>query len=67
MAHYQFFLFRNGDVVGQTDCPCIDDVAALEIARTFSGAQSVEIYSKTGFVACVKHDGHPDGPNPCSE
>jgi hypothetical protein len=54
MARYSFLLFLNGEIVGQTDCPCVDDLEAVEFAQAFSGYQSVEIYSKKGLVACVK-------------
>ena len=53
MALYYFFLFRNGEVVGQTDCHCTDDEAALEIGRALSAYQTVEIYSKSRFVTRV--------------
>ncbi len=56
MALYSFLLFLNGGVVGQSDCPCVDDFEAMEVAHAFSGYQSVEIYSKNGLVACVKQD-----------
>jgi len=54
MSSYQFFLFRNGEVVGQTDCQCTDDLAALEIGHALSTYQSVEIYSKNRMVSRVE-------------
>jgi hypothetical protein len=64
MARYSFLLFLNGDVIGQTDCPCADDLEAVEVAHAFSGYQSVEIYSKNRLVACVKQgDAHADTGN----
>ena len=57
MAHYRFFLFRNGEVVGQTDCPCADDSNALEVARSFPACQSVEVYTANRLVARLEHGG----------
>jgi hypothetical protein len=54
MSPYHFFLFRNGEVVGQTDCQCADDPAALEIGRALSVYQTVEIYSKNRMVSRVE-------------
>ena len=59
MAPYYFFLFRNGEVVGQTDCQCTDDEAALEIGRALSVYQTVEIYSKNRFVIRVPQAQRP--------
>jgi hypothetical protein len=57
MSPYHFFLFRNGEVVGQTDCPCANDLAALEIGRALSAFQAVEIYSKNRMVSRVEQAG----------
>lgn len=54
MALYCFLLFRNGEVMGQTDCQCADDVAAIEIARALSAHHTIEIYSKNRLVSRIE-------------
>ena len=59
MALYYFFLFRNGEVVGQTDCYCADDLGAWEVGRALSAHQTVEIYSKNRLVTRVQQAHEP--------
>jgi hypothetical protein len=61
MSPYQFFLFRNGQVVGQTDWQCADDRAAFDVGEALCAHQTVEIYSKNQLVTCLQHaDASPD-------
>ena len=55
MSPYHFFLFRDGEVVGQTNCQCTDDTAAFEIGQALSAYQAVEIYSKNRLVSRLQH------------
>ena len=56
MSPYHFFLFRDGQVVGQTDCQCADDRAAVEVGQALSAHQTVEIYSKNRLVTRVPQE-----------
>jgi hypothetical protein len=61
MSPYQFFLFRNGQVVGQTDCQRADDRAAFEVGEALCAHQTVEIYSKNRLVTRLQQaDASPD-------
>ena len=57
MALYKFFLFRDGEVVGQVERHCGDDLDALDAARGLSRDHVIEVYSELRFVARLKeHD-----------
>ena len=57
MGHYHFFMFQDGEVVGQTDCLCASDSEALAVAGVFPAFHAVEVYSDNGFGARVNQDG----------
>ncbi|HXI99672.1 MAG TPA: hypothetical protein VNH44_00530 [Micropepsaceae bacterium] len=59
MALYCFLLFRDGEVMGQTDCQCADDLAAIEIAVALAAHHTVEIYSKNRLVSRIEHAPEP--------
>jgi hypothetical protein len=55
LALYCFFLFRKGEVVGQTNCQCADDGAAREIGRALSAYHAVEVYAQNRFITRFEH------------
>jgi hypothetical protein len=59
MALYCFFLFREGEIIGQTDCQCADDAAAIEIAHALAAHHAIEIYSKNRLVTRIEHAPEP--------
>jgi hypothetical protein len=63
MSPYHFFLFRDGEVVGQTNCQCADDIAAFEIGQALSAYQAVEIYSQNRLISRLQHAKKPS-PSP---
>jgi hypothetical protein len=55
MALYCFLFFRDDEVVGQTDCQCTDDKAAIEVAEALSAHHTIEIYAKNRLVSRIEH------------
>lgn len=59
MALYKLFLFRDGELVGEIQRHCGDDLDALDAARALCRDHVIEVYSELRFVARVKQGDKP--------